>query len=168
MAQTKSPYQCRRCEVFTSPLIERGKLERLLKRDLKYYLKTRHINYPLAATNEDLTVLILGHQAQVLAERAKKALEQLSDDSEVGSEELDPSRLMPHTSAYSTSQTGLTGQSSVSKYSGAQIRAEVRRKTDLQQVSNTNRHTMQELLARAIDGYSKTLFGTFQSHFWCS
>lgn len=130
VGQPKSPYQCRRCEVFTAPLIERRQLQKLLVRDLKHYLTTRRIDYPLNVTAEELIDLILGHQAHSLAEKTKRALEQLSGHSEanVDIDDLDPSALLPHTSAYSSD---LAGQSSVSRYSGAQIRAEVKRKTEL-------------------------------------
>ena len=114
--------------------MERRHLEKLLDRDLKHYLTHRQIDYPLNVTSKELTDLILGHQAHSLAEKTKRALEQLGGHSEeeVNIEELDPSTLLPHTSAYSS---GLTGQSAVSKYSGAQIRAEVKRKTDLAKVN---------------------------------
>ena len=120
--------------MFTAPLIERRQLQKLLVRDLKHYLTTRRIDYPLNVTAEELIDLILGHQAHSLAEKTKRALEQLSGHSEanVDIEDLDPSALLPHTSAYSSD---LAGQSSVSRYSGAQIRAEVKRKTELAKVN---------------------------------
>ena len=92
--------------------MERGQLEGLTIKDLKYYTRSRCINSPINANQRELVEIILGYQAKRLSELARKAIAQVQGDTGVTGrdfETVDISRLEPYTSAYS----GQTGRSTV-------------------------------------------------------
>ena len=87
--------------------MERSQLERLRVSDLKYYTKENSIEAPLNASQGDLINLILGRQAKVLTEKAKKAIEQVNGLPHGATFlNVDVSQLEPHTSAYSSTGAG--------------------------------------------------------------
>lgn len=93
--------------------MERASLERLSDSDLKYYTKQNGIETPLNVSHEQLVDLILGRQARVLTENARKALEQVNRSSQ-GTTTLedvlnvDVRHLEPQTSVYSSAGPGGT------------------------------------------------------------
>ena len=101
---------CKECEVFFSPVMERRLLEQLSVDRLKHYSRTRQLYVPINASQRELVDIILGRQAKVLSERARKALQQLQGDAGVDFENVDTNTLEPHTSVYSTSTAQLNIQ----------------------------------------------------------
>lgn len=100
---------CRRCVVFAKSVMERHQLEPLLVKDLKYYTRSRCIPCPINASKTQLVELILAYQAKELSDMARKALAQVQGGATgTDFETVDPDRLLPYTSAYS-SQSGRTG-----------------------------------------------------------
>lgn len=114
--------------------MERVHLEQLHLHELKFYLNSRKIDVPLNSSKGDLMNFILGRQARTMIEMAEKAIKQVHGQEGVGLEQVDIRRLEPYSSAYSISRNkpDMTATpASLSASTGAQIRAEVKRKSDL-------------------------------------
>ena len=132
VTNTRSPYQCRRCEVFKCDVMKRRQLEQLSLNDLKYYIRTRNIDAPLSAAKSQLLEWVLSHQAKQLSERARCALEELTGTPGLNYEDVDTSLLEPHSSRYSSSAQ--TPQGSLSRGSTAEIRSEIQHHVHLEKV----------------------------------
>lgn len=98
---------CKECQIFCCPVMERRQLEQLSLDRLKHYCRTRELHVPINSSQRELVDIILGRQAKVLSERARKALQQLQGNTSVDFENVDTSTLEPHTSVYSTSTAKL-------------------------------------------------------------
>lgn len=105
----RSPHVCRRCSVFTSPVIERAQLQRLTILDLKHYTKNRQLGTSLNPSRGELIEVILSRQAKTLVNRANRAIQQLTGvPPDADYTNFDASQFQPTVSAYSTSGAGGT------------------------------------------------------------
>lgn len=106
----KGPYVCQKCEVFSHHVIERAELGKLREVDLHYFTRIRAIRTPAGVSRKNLEDIILEHQAKVLVERAKKALQQVKGVVD-GINMTDFDRVDGRTpqTAVSSSQSGKTG-----------------------------------------------------------
>ena len=102
MSHIKGLLLCKDCEVFASPVMERRQLEGVSVDRLKHYSRSRQVEVPINASREEMVDIILGRQAKVLSERARKALQQVQGGVSEDFETVDVSTLEPHTSVYST------------------------------------------------------------------
>lgn len=70
-------YQCRRCELFNSRIMERRQLEELTEMELRSYFVRSNLALPGQCSKTELTESILQHQAGVLMQLAHKAQQML-------------------------------------------------------------------------------------------
>ena len=130
--------RCKRCEVFALPIIRRRDLESFQPHDLLSYFRHSEVNPPTHLSKEDLVQLILGEQARVLNTRASAAVDELNGVRESpttdGFVEVGADLLGSRSSTSSSSGVAGVDGGSVD-WSGARIRAEVKRQDHLRRVS---------------------------------
>lgn len=110
MGHIKGLSLCKDCELFASPVMERRQLEAVSVDRLKHYSRTRQVEVPINASKKEMVDIIIGRQAKVLSERARKALQEVQGESGEDFETVDVNTLEPHTSVYSTGAAELNSR----------------------------------------------------------